>query len=307
MRDRLQTAFLGLELSSPLVLPAGIMGISASSLEIISQNGAGLVTTKSLTSEPRSGHPGPVTARFEGGLLNCMGLCNPGIGEGLGEADLYREKTGRPVIVSLFASSAREFSHLALRVNDSRGDLLELNLSCPNVADEFGVPLAASPRAVSEMVGAVKKVSRLPVIAKLSPNVPDIRVIARAAEEAGADALCLINTLGPGMLIDIRTRRPVLSNLYGGLSGPCVKPVALRLVHQAYSTVSIPVIGMGGIATGEDAVEMLMAGAALVGVGTAVMDRGLEVFDSINREILAFMDEQNFPRISDIPKLEKHT
>ncbi|MCK4654407.1 MAG: dihydroorotate dehydrogenase, partial [Candidatus Cloacimonetes bacterium] len=210
-----------------------------------------------------------------------------------------------PVIVSVFATNTDDFSELTKHVNRSNGDFLELNLSCPNVFDEFGIPLAASKDEVFNIVKAVKEISRLPVIAKLSPNVYDIVEIALAAEKAGADALCLINTVGPGMLIDTKMVKPVLFNKFGGLSGPCIKPVALKLIYQAYSAVNIPIIGMGGVTIGEDAIEMFMAGATLVGVGTAVYYRGIEVFDKINNEIIEFMDENDYENLSEIPKLEK--
>ncbi|MBC8414831.1 MAG: dihydroorotate dehydrogenase [Candidatus Cloacimonetes bacterium] len=305
MRKRLKTKFLGIEVNLPLVLPAGIMDMSFSGLDISAKNGAGIVTSKSLTLEPRLGHKGPVVAEFESGLLNAVGLCNPGIVDGLTEINQFKERSDTPVIVSVFATNTDDFSKLTNHVNKSRGDFLELNLSCPNVFDEFGIPLAASKDEVFKIVKAVKEISRLPIIAKLSPNVYDIVEIALAAEKAGADALCMINTVGPGMLINTKMVKPVLFNKFGGLSGPCIKPIALKLIYQTYSALNIPIIGMGGVTIGEDAIEMIMAGATLVGVGTAVYYRGIEVFDKINREIIEFMDENNYDNLEDIPKLEK--
>ena len=305
MRKRLKTKFLGIEVNSPLVLPAGIMDMSFSGLDISAKNGAGIVTSKSLTLEPRMGHKGPVVAEFESGLLNAMGLCNPGIVDGITEVNQFKERSDSPVIVSVFATNTDDFSTLTKHVNKSKSDFLELNLSCPNVFDEFGIPLAASKDKVFKIVKTVKEISKIPVIAKLSPNVYDITEIALAAEKAGADALCLINTVGPGMLIDTKMVKPVLFNKFGGLSGPCIKPVALKLIYQTYSAVNIPIIGMGGVTIGEDAIEMIMAGAILVGVGTAVYYRGIEVFDKINREIIEFLDENDYDSLEDIPKLEK--
>ena len=282
------------------------MGISAASLQAVSRSGAGLVTTKSLTLHSRPGHPGPVTEPCAGGLLNAMGLCNPGIIEGVQEARDYLSQadSGQGLIVSLFGTSPEEFSRLARHCESLKSGFLELNLSCPNVFDEFGTPLAASAPKVGEIIRAVKDSTDLPVIAKLSPNVTDILPIAGAAEEAGADALCLVNTLGPGLAIDINTSRPVLSNRYGGLSGGCVKPVALRLVHLVSREVSLPVIGMGGVSTWEDAVEMIIAGASLVGIGTAIMDRGMEVFTEVNNGVAAFLEQRNYTGIKEIPLLE---
>ncbi|MDO9578514.1 MAG: dihydroorotate dehydrogenase [Candidatus Cloacimonadales bacterium] len=305
MHNRLKTKFLGVEVKSPLVLPAGVMGMSFSGMHISKINGAGIVTSKSLTLQPRKGHKGPVVAEFEGGILNCMGLCNPGISDGLVEVDQFKERSRTPVIVSVFATNTADFLKLTTEVNKSKGDFLELNLSCPNVFDEFGIPLAASKEEVFKIVKAVKDISKLPVIAKLSPNVYNIVEIALAAQKAGADALCLINTVGPGMAIDAKIVKPVLFNKFGGLSGPCIKPIALKLIYQTYSAVEIPILGMGGVTCGIDAVEMLMAGATIIGVGTAVYYRGIEVFDKINHEIIQFMDENGYESIDNIPRLEK--
>lgn len=310
MNTELRTEFLGVELSSPLVLPAGVLDISFSSLKQVSDFGAGLVTTKSLTIEPRKGHEGPVVAEIEGGMLNAMGLCNPGIDDGIEELKLLDaavEAAGRtrcPVMISIFATNAAGFRVLAERANTAQADFIELNLSCPNVMDEFGVPLAASERIVGEIITAVKSVSTKPVVAKLSPNVTSFTKIASAAAEAGADALCMINTLGPGLEIDVEMGRPVLSNVCGGMSGPCVKPVALRLVYECRKAgLELPIIGMGGITTGKDAVQMLMAGADLVGVGTAVYYRGPEVFRVINEEITSFLKRKDLNSIHDIDRI----
>ena len=305
MHKRLKTKFLDVEIKSPLVLPAGIMDMSFSGLDISARNGAGIVTSKSFTLQPRAGHKGPVVAEFEGGFLNAMGLCNPGIVDGLAEINGFKERSNTPVIVSVFATSVNDFLKLIEYVNTSKGDFLELNLSCPNVFDEFGIPLAASKNEVFKIVNAVKKISKLPVIAKLSPNVYDIVSIAESAEFAGADAICMINTVGPGMLIDTKMVKPVLFNKFGGLSGPCIKPIALKLIYQTYSAVNIPIIGMGGVKSGEDAIEMMMAGAILVGAGTAVYYRGIGVFNKINNEIIKFMDENEYSNLEDVPKLEK--
>ncbi|MCK5052411.1 MAG: dihydroorotate dehydrogenase [Candidatus Cloacimonetes bacterium] len=305
MQKSLKTEFLGRPITSPLVLSAGVMGMAFSGFNISIENGAGIVTSKSLTLEPRMGHKGPVVAEFEGGLLNCMGLCNPGIVDGLTEIDQFKKCSDIPIIASVFATNTIDFLKLTSHVNKSKADFLELNLSCPNVFDEFGIPLAASLEEVHNIVKAVKQISKFPVIAKLSPNVYDIVSIAKAAESAGADALCMINTVGPGMLIDTKMVKPVLFNKFGGLSGSCIKPIALKLIYQTYSAVNIPIIGMGGVTYGEDAIEMLMAGAAVIGVGTAVHYRGIEVFNKINEEIFEFMEENGYKDLNNIPRLEK--
>jgi len=305
MQKSLKTKFLGHTINSPLVLPAGVIGMAFSGFNISIENGAGIVTSKSLTMKPRTGHRGPIIAEFEGGFLNCMGLCNPGIVDGLAEIDQFKERSDIPVIASVFATNTENFLKLTNYVNKSQANFLELNLSCPNVFDEFGIPIAASQEEVYKIIKAVKQISTLPVIAKLSPNVYDIVSIAKAVESAGADALCMINTVGPGMLIDTKMIKPVLFNKFGGLSGPCVKPIALKLIYQTYSAVNIPILGMGGVTYGEDAIEMLMAGAELIGVGTAVHYRGIEVFNKINSEIMEFMAENGYDSLREIPKLEK--
>ncbi len=304
MNKKLEVEFLGKRLKNPLVLPAGVMDLSFSGMLYAIQNGVGLVTTKSYTIKPRKGHKSPVVATYENGLLNSMGLCNPGIDEGIKEIAELKKHIPSPVIISIFGTNEEEFAILTKKANKSEADFIELNLSCPNVADEFGMPLSASPTAVFDIVKKAKSISDKPVIAKLSPNVYDIIKIAKSAEDAGADAISMINTVGPGMLIDIRMKKPVLHNKFGGISGGCIKPIALKLIYQASREIKIPIIGMGGVKTGEDAIEFFMAGASLVGVGTAVYERGIEVFDKIITEILNFMDEENYSTLKDI-KLEE--
>ena len=300
MNNRLETEFLGKKISSPLVLASGIMGISYSGMLSTVKNGAGMVTTKSFTLEKRKGHEGPTVAEFNGGFINSMGLSNSGLEEGLREIEDFKKYSSAPVIMSIFGTSADEFVKMVQIVNTSKADFIELNLSCPNVADEFGIPLSSSKEIVFEIVKAVKENTALPFIAKLSPNTFNVPEIALAAERGGADALNLINTVGPGMIIDIKARKPVILNKYGGVSGPAIKPVAIKLVHDITKKVKIPVIGTGGLCTGEDVVEMLMAGATVTGIGTAVYYRGVGVFGLINDEIIRFMDEQGIEKLTDI-------
>ena len=305
MNKKTEVEFLGKKLVSPLVLPAGVMDLSFSGMRYAFENGVGMVTTKSYTIHPRKGHNGPVVATFENGLLNSMGLCNPGIDEGIKEVEQLKIIISKPVIISIFGTDTEEFIHLTKKANTSKADFIELNLSCPNVADEFGTPLAASSVKVYEIVSAVKKIAAKPIIAKLSPNVYDIQKIAKTVKDAQADAITMINTLGPGMLIDIRMRKPVLHNKFGGMSGGCVKPIAIKLIYQVSQVVNIPIIGMGGVQSGEDAIEFIMAGAKLVGVGTAVYNRGINVFEKINNEIIEFMEEENYSNLKQIKLLEK--
>ncbi len=292
--------FLGKEISTPLTLASGILGISFSSLQRVIRDGAGMVTTKSLSLEPRIGHEGPVIAEFNGGLINSVGLTNPGIVEGLEEVEKFHSNFDGVVIVSVFGANAAEFVDLSRAVNNSSADILELNLSCPNVEDEFKRPFALMPEKITEIVSAVKSASDLPVLAKLSPNANDISAIAHLTEAAGADGLTMINTLGHGMVVDAIARRPVLRNNFGGISGPCIKPLAIKLIHDAYKVVKIPILGTGGVSTGLDAIEMMMAGASAIGVGSAVYDHGLDVFKSIREEMEVFMERQGYADYSDL-------
>jgi dihydroorotate dehydrogenase (NAD+) catalytic subunit len=208
-------------------------------------------------------------------------------------------------MVSLFAVNRPDFEELTRRANDSSAVFIELNLSCPNVMDEFGVPLAASKELVADIVEGVKKLARLPVVAKLSPNALDLPAIALAAQEAGADALSMINTLGPGLLIDTAARKPVLAPRFGGISGPAILPLALKLVYECTGRVRVPVIGMGGVSSGDEAVQMIMAGAGLVGVGSALWLGGAGVVADINAGIRGYLERENIASPDAIPKLER--
>jgi len=292
--------FLGKEISTPLTLASGILGISFSSLQRVIRDGAGMVTTKSLSIEPRIGHEGPVIAEFNGGLINSVGLTNPGIAAGLEEVEKFKTGIDGTVIVSVFGANAAEFVQLSRAVNDSRADILELNLSCPNVEDEFKRPFALMPEKITEIVSAVKAVSTLPVLAKLSPNANDISAIAKLTEASGADGLTMINTLAHGMVVDAVAKRPVLRNNFGGISGPCIKPLAIKLIHDAYKVVNIPILGTGGVSNGLDAIEMMMAGATTIGVGSAVYDHGLNIFRTIREEMEAFMETHGYAEYSDL-------
>jgi dihydroorotate dehydrogenase (NAD+) catalytic subunit len=281
----------GVHLSNPLVLASGILGTSAALMVRMARLGAGAITAKSATRLPRAGHPSPILFDWGHGLINAVGLTNPGA-EGmaaiLSEARKELAPMGVPLIASVFAARVEEFVEVARILAAAGPDMIELNLSCPNVAAEYGEMFAASPQATAEAVAAVKAAVSCPVIAKLSPNVPDIARIARAAEEAGADAITAVNTM-PGMVIDIEAGRPILTNREGGLSGPALKPIAIRCVYEIARAVRIPIIGTGGVLTGEDAIEMLMAGATAVGVGSAVAYRGLGAFRAIRQEMEAWM------------------
>lgn len=288
------------KLGNPTVLASGIMGVTGASLCFAAENGAGAVTIKSIGPEERKGHPAPVVFEWDKGLINAMGLSTPGVEEAVHELAAAVERSSSPVIASIFAPTVKKFGEVAKAVSKVKPHLIEANISCPNVEAEFGKPFATDPNVSSQVTRIVKKNSKkIPVIMKLSPNVPNIKVIAKAVEKAGADAVCAINTLGPGMVIDIKTGKPILSNKVGGLSGPAVKPVAVRCVYDIYDAVKIPIIGTGGITYGKDAVEMIMAGATAVGIGSGVHYRGIDVFKKVSEEIIDFMEKEGYNKLKD--------
>lgn len=279
----MQTTFLGKTLHTPLVLASGVLGNNKAILERVWENGCGLPTMKSIGPAPREGHKNPTVIDLGNGMINAVGLPSPGY---LNMEEEWQELSDRafPVNASIYGGSVDEFVRVAEFVSAQGPDFIELNISCPN-SDEHGMLFGVNAQSSHDVVAAVKKVIDVPLIAKLTPAAPDIAGIARACEDAGADAICAINTAGPGMVIDIESRCPVLAFKTGGLSGPMIKPIAVRCVYDIFRSVSIPIIGLGGISTGKDAIEIIMAGAELVGIGTAVRYRGINVFDKVNKEI----------------------
>lgn len=266
-RNRLATNLAGIAMETPVLTASGTFGFGEEFSDFVSLRRLGAVVVKGTTLRPRRGNDGVRMAETPAGMLNSIGLENPGVDFFLQTILPRLSPYGMNVIVNISGSSADEYGELAKLLDVPGVAGIELNVSCPNVK-EGGILFGTLPDAVSEVVRAAKANTKKPVILKLSPNVTDIVPIAQAAERAGADALSLINTL-LGMAIDIHTRRPVLGNITGGLSGPAVKPVALRLVWQTAQAVKIPIIGMGGIMTAEDAIEFFLAGASAIAVGTA--------------------------------------
>jgi dihydroorotate dehydrogenase (NAD+) catalytic subunit len=293
------TRLCGVKLNNPTILASGIMGVTGASLCFVAENGAGAVTTKSIGIDERKGHPAPVVLEWEKGLINAVGLSAPGIEDSLNELRIAAEKSKSPVIASIFAPTTEKFGEAAKLVSGAKPNLIEVNISCPNVEAEFGKPFGADPKVSAEVTKIVKKNSSVPVIVKLSPNVPNIKLIAKAVEKAGADAICAINTVGPGMVIDTATGKPLLANKAGGVSGPAIRPIAVRCVYDICSEVKIPVVGTGGVTYGNDAVEMIMAGAAAVGIGSGVHYRGVDVFRKVSKEILEFMEKNKYSKLDD--------
>jgi dihydroorotate dehydrogenase (NAD+) catalytic subunit len=276
----------GVSLRNPVMLAAGILGTTGASLRRAALAGAGGVVTKSIGIEPRDGHPGPNIVQVDCGLLNAMGLPNPGYKDFQEEIDIARTG-GVPVIASIFGGSASEFARIAKGLH---ADAFELNLSCPH-AEKYGSELGRYPDLVERVTGAVKASSDVPVWVKLTPNTADIVELGRAAEAGGADAVVAINTL-KAMAIDTETGCPILGNRFGGLSGQAAKPVAVRCVYELSSNLEIPVIGVGGISSWEDAAEMIMAGACAVQIGTALY-KGFDIFREITDGLSSFLERKS--------------
>lgn len=257
----------GVELKNPVMTASGTFGSGAEYSEFVDLNKLGAVVTKGVANVPWPGNPTPRIAETPSGMLNAIGLQNPGI-DVFCERDIpFLKKFNTRIIVNVCGKTTEDYCEVVERLGNEPVDLLEINVSCPNVK-EGGIAFGQDPKALETITKEVKKYAKQPVIMKLSPNVTDITEMAKAAEAGGADVLSLINTL-TGMKIDINRRTFALANKTGGMSGPAVKPVAVRMVYQVAQAVKVPIIGMGGIATAEDAIEFLMAGATAVSVGTA--------------------------------------
>ncbi|MEM2905375.1 MAG: dihydroorotate dehydrogenase [Candidatus Bathyarchaeia archaeon] len=293
MRPDLSVELAGLRLRNPLVLASGIWGISAKLLRRAASAGAGAVVTKSLGLTAREGYRNPTVVRLPVGFLNAMGLPNPGVEAFRVELEELRDLEV-PVIASIYGFSTVELVEVARRLHGTPIAAVEVNLSCPHVGSihEAG----SDPQLVREMVAGVVEASRRdrkPVFAKLSPNATDPVLIAKAAVDAGASVLTAINTV-KAMAIDVETGRPILSNRTGGLSGPAIKPIALRHVYELSKAVKVPIIGCGGVETYQDALEFLMAGATAVAIGSAVGTKGIGVFREIAEGIEAYMARKGF-------------
>ena len=257
----------GVELKNPVMTASGTFGSGAEYSEFVDLNRLGAVVTKGVANVPWPGNPTPRIAEVYGGMVNAIGLQNPGIDVFVKRDIPFLKQYDTKIIVNVCGKTTEDYIEVVERLADEPVDLLEINISCPNVK-EGGIAFGQDPKAVEAITREVKKYAKQPVIMKLSPNVTDITVMAKAAEAGGADVLSLINTL-TGMKIDINRRAFAIANKTGGMSGPAVKPVAVRMVYQVANAVSLPIIGMGGIATAEDALEFIMAGATAVSVGTA--------------------------------------
>jgi dihydroorotate dehydrogenase (NAD+) catalytic subunit len=289
----------GLNLNNPTVLASGVVGISKASISLAAKNGAGAVTIKSLSLEPRSGHPAPIVLTYSAGMLNSVGYSNPGIDN---VADEFGDcsAVGVPVIGSLTGRNQEDYIALIEKAAGLDFAAIEVVLSCPHTPGYGTMAGLSTPEMTEKITKVVKSRAKKPVFVKLSPNVMAISELARAAEAAGADAITAINTAGPGMIIDVRTRRPILGGKIGGLSGAGLRPIAVRCVYDIFQAVKVPIIGTGGVSSGEHAVEMILAGATAVGIGTGVYDRGIEVFARVSEELKVFLEAEGVKSLSEI-------
>lgn len=288
----------GVNMKNPIIGASGTYGFGEELEQFYPNDFIGGVSGKGLTLLPRDGNPPPRIAETPSGMLNSVGLQNPGIEYYINEILPRISGKGTAIIANVAGGCENDYIKIVERLQDTCVDIIEVNISCPNV-HEGGIPFGSNPKVAEEITRLAKSASPIkPIMVKLSPNVADIRDAARAAENGGADSISLINTL-TGMAIDIERRRPILKNVVGGLSGPAIKPVALRMVYQAASCVSIPVIGMGGITTGIDALEFMMCGAAAVQVGTANLYEPYACRDIVN-EMNEYLNRHGISDVNDI-------
>jgi len=301
----LRVQFAGIEFENPILVASGTYGFGREYGDYIDLNELGGICVKGLTPHPRAGNGSPRIAETPMGMLNSVGLQNPGVDAFIRDEIPFLRQFRTKIIANLSGNTVEEYAVMAEKLSDAGVDLLEVNISCPNVK-AGGLAFGTSAAGAADVTKAVREKSKVPVMVKLSPNVTNIAEIAKAAEGEGADALSLINTL-LGMRIDIETRKPILRNNMGGLSGPAVLPVAVRMVYQVAQAVNLPILGMGGISTAEDAVEMFLAGADMIALGTACFSDPFAPV-KVKQGLTAYLDRHQITRVTDLcGKVETHT
>lgn len=287
----------GVEFKNPIITASGTFGFGAEFGEYAKLSEYGGIAMKGLTLAPRAGNKPPRIAEVPNGILNSVGLQNPGVKYFVEHDMPILKNSGTNIITNISGNTVEEYCEMVEILSDTDVAMIELNVSCPNVK-HGGLAFGTDPKTVENLTKEVKKYAKKPIIVKLSPNVTSIADIARAAESGGADALSLINTL-LGMSIDIHSRKPILANNMGGLSGPCVKPVAVRMVYQVSSAVNLPIIGMGGVMSGDDVIEFMLAGASLVALGTGMFVKPDLILD-VKKGINEYVQKHNVARITDL-------
>jgi dihydroorotate dehydrogenase (NAD+) catalytic subunit len=288
---------------NPTVLASGILGLSHEVMARVARGGAGAITTKSCSITPRAGHHNPTILDWGYGLINAVGLSNPGVEvmvEEICAAKALLAPLEVPLIASIFADTIYDFGTAARFISEAEPDLIEVNISCPNVDAQYLQMFAADPYVAAQVTHRVKLNTDIPVLVKLSPNVTDVVGIAKAVVEAGADGITAINSLGPGIILDIETCRPVLAHGTGGVSGPAMRPIAVRCVRDICRAVDVPVLAVGGVTTGRDVIEMILVGATAVGIGSAVAHRGIEVFSEVCDEMEAYMGRHGYTNLAEL-------
>jgi len=298
----LSVEFAGIKLPNPTILASGILGVSGEIMIRAGRAGAGAVVSKSFNRKGREGYRNPSFIEVPGGYLNALGIPNPGMEE-MREEIATAVKSGVPVFASVFGFDAQEFADAAAMGERGGASAVELNVSCPHVK-EVGVEIGQRPKVVAEVTRTVKNRVRIPVLVKLSPNVTDITEVAKAAEEAGADAITAINT-ALGMAVDVESGHAILGGVFGGLSGSALHPIAVRAVYQLRHAVRIPIVGVGGIQDWRGAVEMMMAGASAVQIGSAVTNKGLELFREVSDGISKFLERSGRHSVKEIIGIAK--
>ena len=298
MSDNLEVKLINLKLKNPTILASGILGVTKASLANVLNNGAGAVVTKSISKDPRKGHPGPIITTYEEGMLNAVGYSNPGAKKAKEEFDNADELDG-PVILSVIGQEIDDFKKVWGELKGCGFSAIEVPLSCPHTPGFGTMGGQHTPEMAEKITKALKKISDLPLFIKVSPNDNMVEV-AKAAENAGADAIVAVNTMGPGMIIDIDTKTPILGFKMGGVSGPALRPVAVRCVYDLYKAVKIPIVGCGGVTNGRDLIEMMMAGATAVALGTAIYYRSVNVFQQIADEAKEWLKKNDYKKITEV-------
>ena len=295
----LETKLCGIKLKNPTVLASGILGTSKSLLARVIESGAGAVTIKSISFEAREGHKNPTVITFEGGMMNAVGYSNFGVAGALKEFVNLNELEA-PIFASVIGTEAEDFVKVVEGLKGLDFAAIEIPLSCPHTPGFGTLAGQDTPEKTFEITKAVVKKTKKPVFIKLSPNTKNIGEVAKAAERAGASAITAVNTMGPGMVINIEAKKPVLDFKVGGVSGPALKPVAVRCVYDVYESVKIPIIGAGGVLTGKDAVEMMMAGATAVGIGSGIYYRGIDIFREVCSEISEWVEKNGYKNLKEL-------
>jgi len=294
----LSVSIAGIELKNPTILAAGLAGTNQAILKRVADNGAGAVTLKSIGPVEREGNPNPTILATDMFVANAVGLSSPGYKNMEEEWEGVKDFPV-PVIASFYAGSVEEFVEIATDITKHKPAMLEINIGCPNTKSH-GMVFGTEPEMAGEVVRAVKEVTDIPVMPKLTPNTHKYVEVAKACVEQGADVIGAFNTWGPGMLIDTNTTKPVFAFKSCGISGPAVKPLTVRGVFELYKAVDVPIVALGGVTTGNDAVEMIMAGATAVGIGSGIYYRGLDVFKKVCDEMKEFMELHGYSSLKDM-------